>query len=644
MALDLAIAQLRPVKADLDANLARVGELFARIDGLDPRPRTLLLPEAALTGYDLRGAVADHALSADELVAALRARYVEATGGQAPLEIGIGFFERAPGRLHNSALWAELGGDRPRILHLHRKVFLPTYGPFEESRFLAPGDGFRAFDTSWGRAAVLVCEDAWHSLSGSLAALDGADLLHVAGAGPAYGIAPGSGAGEGIPGSLDRWDRLLRGVAEEHGVFVAFAQMVGFEGSTGFAGGSALYGPGGERLARAELWEEELLTVRIDPDRRPVSRERSPLLADLRAALPRILAGSPAARDALAVDPDAGEEAADLEGSGEHERGESGDGTAGPAEAGDPGVSAETSSPSRIASRPAASFPPPAGSPDPDDASVLEIDPEVVTRWLVEFLRREVRDGRGFETVVLGLSGGVDSSVAAAICARALGPENVLGYALPGPGSSEESEELAAEVAHQLDVDLRTIEVASAAEAYLEAHEPDADPLRRGNVTARQRMIVLFDQSAKHDALPVGTSNKSERLLGYFTWHGDDASPIQPLGDLFKTQVLRLARWLELPEAVIHRPPTAELEGAGTDEEALGVTYAEADLVLYHLLRGASAEDLVAAGFGAETVRRVHERFHAYRFKRHPATIPTLSDTAPGAWHLRSVDYRPPLS
>ena len=212
-----------------------------------------------------------------------------------------------------------------------------------------------------------------------------------------------------------------------------------------------------------------------------------------------------------------------------------------------------------------------AGAPDPDDRSPLEIDAELVEGWLVQFLRQEMTTRRGFERGVVGMSGGVDSSLTAVLAARALGGGNVLGLLLPSEVTSDTSRDHALEVAETAGIETRTIPVSEPVRASLEEHEPDASPLRRGNVTARQRMIVLYDQAKKLDALPVGTGNKSERLLGYFTWHADDAPPINPLGDLFKTQVWRLARHVGLPEEIVEKPATAELEPDQTDEEELGL-------------------------------------------------------------------------
>lgn len=290
MKLDLAICQFRPVKADPEASLGELAGVLRRVDVMEPRPKLLVFPETALTGYFLEGGVREHATTAERLLERLNELYLSVTRdeGATPLEVVIGFFELYRDRIFNSALAGRLGDD-PKILHVHRKVFLPTYGVFQEERFVDPGHTVRGFDTSWGRAALLICEDVFHSLSSTLAALDGAQLILVPSASPARGFEPGPG----VPGNVLRWDRVLRTIAEEHGVFVAAVQILGFEGGKGFAGGSVVYGPNGNALARAPLWEEALLNVRLDLGEIAAARVDQPLLADLERALPGLLQHRP---------------------------------------------------------------------------------------------------------------------------------------------------------------------------------------------------------------------------------------------------------------------------------------------------------------------------------------------------------------
>ena len=288
-------------------------------------------------------------------------------------------------------------------------------------------------------------------------------------------------------------------------------------------------------------------------------------------------------------------------------------------------------------------WPPPgvaeARAPHPTDPGPLDIDTGLVRNWLVQFLREEIERRRGFRRVVVGLSGGVDSALTAALCAEALGPEAVLALLLPYRTSSPWSREHALLVAEKFDIPTRTIDITSAVDGYLEEFEPGAGGHRRGNVAARQRMIVLFDQAFKLSALPVGTGNKSERLLGYYTWHADDSPPVNPLGDLFKSQVWALARAVGVPAEVVDKPATADLIQGQTDEEDLGVTYPEADLILHHLISGREPDDLVEAEFERKKVERVADRLESTHWKRHLPTVAMLSPTAIGEWYLRPVDY-----
>jgi len=175
-------------------------------------------------------------------------------------------------------------------------------------------------------------------------------------------------------------------------------------------------------------------------------------------------------------------------------------------------------------------------------------------------------------------------------------------------------------------------------DGYL-ASEPDADPARRGNVMARERMIVLFDQSAKYRALPVGTGNKTERLLGYFTWHADDSPPINPLGDLFKTQVWELAKFLGVPDVIVSKPASADLIAGQTDEGDFGISYAEADKILNWLVSGYSPASLVTRGFDPDMVELVRKRLAGTHWKRKLPTVALLSPTGIGESYLRPVDY-----
>jgi NAD+ synthase len=254
----------------------------------------------------------------------------------------------------------------------------------------------------------------------------------------------------------------------------------------------------------------------------------------------------------------------------------------------------------------------------------LDIQPELVTDLLTSFLREEVGTA-GMSRAVVGLSGGVDSAVTAALAARAFGPENTLCVLMPHRTSNPASEAHALLVADALGVARRKVDISPMADGYLDAHGIEED-LRRGNVMARCRMIVLYDLSAEWRGLVIGTSNKTEMLLGYSTQFGDSAHAVNPLGDLYKHQVYQLARHLELPEEVIEKPPSADLVEGQTDEDDLGFTYAEADRLLFRMVDlRFDEEELLADGFEEDFVRRVASRLVANQFKRLPPVIAKLS-------------------
>ena len=659
--VNIAIVQFKPRKGDYPGNLQRLGTVFAQIDALEPRPDVVHLPETALTGYFVEGAVRDLALTAGALADDLARVYAGAVGSAKPLDVVIGFYEEFRNTLYNSAMCVTLGGEAPVIRHVHRKVFLPTYGLFDEERFVDRGHEIRAFETTWGRAAMLVCEDAWHSLSGTLAALDGAQVILLSAAAPARGAWPRADDVPG-PATLARWERLARDIAEEHGVFVALAHLVGNEGGKTFAGGSMIAGPKGDVRVRGPLWDDAIVTMTLDFADLTHARADMPLLTDLQTMLPHLLetlgaieAGVPAEL-AYESGPDTGErpvaESRSGAGPGQREaRRETelvDDFGAQIAEALARIEATRAGSPTppgSVAQRPAT--PSDGAAPelrivrptpgDPAGPPALDIDPELTTAWLVNFIREEVHR-RGFRTGIIGLSGGVDSAVTAFLAARALGSANVLGVRMPYRTSSEDSLAHASLVAQHLGITEHTVDISPAVDGYL-GGEPDADATRRGNIMARMRMIALFDLSAKHRALPLGTGNKTERLFGYFTWHADDSPPINPLGDLYKTQVWALARHLGVPEVIIGKPASADLIKGQTDEGDLGISYAKADRILNAMLAGYSAADLASRGFDARDVETVRRRLEGTHWKRRLPTVAMISTAAIGESYLRPVDY-----
>jgi NAD+ synthase (glutamine-hydrolysing) len=407
-------------------------------------------------------------------------------------------------------------------------------------------------------------------------------------------------------------------------MYVALAQLVGFEGGKAFAGGSLVAGPRGDLLVQGPIFEEAVLPGRLDLDEITRARAELPLLADLEIRLPHLLGALHHARRRGGGGSNSGGSSS---GGGEGRSGGR-DSRGGSRDAnGDGRTAAAASVPARAASAPAL-------PPEP-----LAIDAALTRRWLVEFIRDEVVRRRGFEKAVVGLSGGIDSALVAYLAVEALGREGVLGVRMPYRTSSRESLEHAQLVIDALGIPSRTVDISAAVDGLAGAVGETPSPGRLGNIMARTRMITLFDLSAAHRALPLGTGNKTERLFGYFTWHADDSPPVNPLGDLFKTQVWALARHLGVPEVIVSKPASADLIHGQTDEGDFGISYPRADLILHCLLLGYHAPEIGALGFTEEEVALVRGRLDSTHWKRRLPTVAMLSSTAIGEYYLRPVDY-----
>ncbi len=251
------------------------------------------------------------------------------------------------------------------------------------------------------------------------------------------------------------------------------------------------------------------------------------------------------------------------------------------------------------------------------------VDPEEADRRSGEFIHR-VLQAAGRQRLVIGLSGGIDSAVSAGLAVRAIGAENVHGVLLPYATSSAASLEDAAAVAAVLGMATETVPITPMADAFLDAIPPQ-DKVRRGNIMARCRMIVLYDRSAARNALVLGTGNRTEGLLGYTTMFGDNACALNPVGQLYKTEIRLLAEWLGLPRAVLDKAPSADLWTGQADEDELGFTYAEADHLLHEMIdNGRLPHELEVLGFDAQLVTAVAARVRAMRFKRQPAPVAVM--------------------
>ena len=256
----------------------------------------------------------------------------------------------------------------------------------------------------------------------------------------------------------------------------------------------------------------------------------------------------------------------------------------------------------------------------------LQLDTALAEQVLVRFIADAISKF-GFTRAVVATSGGIDSALTLGLAARALGPENVLALMLPYRTSNPASRRDAETLIQAVGVESQVIDISEAVDGYLDELDGPTTPVRRGNVMARTRMIATYDQSEAFDALVVGTSNKTELLLGYGTLHGDMASAANPIGDLYKTQVRQLAAALNLPAAILGKPPSADLWQGQSDEDELGFSYAAADEVLYLLIdEWYTADEIAAGGYDAAFVEGIRQRIQRTQFKRRPPVIAKLSD------------------
>lgn len=269
----------------------------------------------------------------------------------------------------------------------------------------------------------------------------------------------------------------------------------------------------------------------------------------------------------------------------------------------------------------------------------LKLNLAILTDFLVNFLQNEVKDRKGFTKVLICLSGGIDSAVVAYLCAKAFGPDNVYALKLPYKTSHPDSLIHAQLIVDDLGINSEVIDISAAVNGYtnlignMNAH-------RKGNAMARVRMLIMFDKAFEYNALPVGTSNKTERLFGYYTWHDSaDAAPVNPLGDLFKTQVQALADYLGVPQEIINKVPSADLIPGQSDELDMGITYEKADTILVHHLAGYEDTYIASLGFTPAEIDLVKNKVAKTHWKRELPINAVISETAINEFYLRPVDY-----
>jgi len=286
MPFTVACAQIAPSKAEICANLDKIADSIrqAAAESVD----LVVFPETSTSGYFVEGGVLESSLSEEDLGAEL-ARRLHGLGET--IDAAVGFYQKWNGNLYNAVAYLEISpsgqGSGVRLLRTYRKFFLPTYGLFDEERFVSRGRDLAVFDTRFGRIALLICEDAWHSILPTLCAVKGAQMLIVPAASPGRGFSadtqnPGSKIQN--PENLDRYSRLMRAIAEEHGVYCVNCQLCGFEGGKGFVGGSMVVDPFGKTVAQGPVNEEYMLIAQVDFDLVQIARAQTPLLSDLQSA------------------------------------------------------------------------------------------------------------------------------------------------------------------------------------------------------------------------------------------------------------------------------------------------------------------------------------------------------------------------
>lgn len=279
MSVSVGIVQFSPDKGKLEVNLDRIADHLVQCasEGI----QLALFPETSTTGYFLEGGVVELALSAESLVQKLQNR-VEGRI-KSPLEFVVGFYEVLGGNIYNSAAFCRFNGSRIQLIKAYQKFFLPTYGVFDEDRFVSKGTDLCVLDSSVGRTSLMICEDVWHSVFPTLNAVAGATAMIIPSASPARGF-----RSEHIE-NHERYQRLVRAISEEHGVFTFLAQLVGHEGGKGFIGGSMICDPLGRVLVEAPVGVEAIIAADIDLELVPIARAQTPLISDLQSSWHNLL-------------------------------------------------------------------------------------------------------------------------------------------------------------------------------------------------------------------------------------------------------------------------------------------------------------------------------------------------------------------
>jgi NAD+ synthase len=268
----------------------------------------------------------------------------------------------------------------------------------------------------------------------------------------------------------------------------------------------------------------------------------------------------------------------------------------------------------------------------------MKINCSLVTKVLARFICEETRK-TGFNRVILGLSGGLDSAVCASLAVEALGSKKVMALILPYDNLDPKGLVQAEKMTDLLEIKASKIDISPQIDAYFSAF-PTNNPILKGNKMARERMSILYDFSAREKAIILGTTNKTELLIGYGTVHGDMACGLNPMGDLYKTQVIELGSYLKIPQEILRKKPTAALWPGQTDEDEIGLTYAELDQILFRLVDLRQSPDEVSrAGYNQKKIRRIIEMIKRSEFKRKMPPIAKISSRTVGHDFLYPYDW-----
>ncbi len=548
----VALAQMNPTVGDLDGNVRAIVERTR--EAVDAGADLIAFPELCITGYPpedllLKPAFIERAREALEAVVA----------GSAGITVVVGFPEADGGRLYNAAAVVHDG----RLVDVYRKIHLPNYAVFDEERYFTTGDRCPVYGLGGAFFGVNVCEDIWSEAGPTdVQAASGASLIVNINGSPYHRL------------KRDERHEMLSARSRDNGVAICYVNMVGGQDELVFDGGSVVFGPDGSLLAESPLFEEDLLLVDVDVQRRgeePPRNTASP-------SVPRY--GPWAVPDRVQI----------------------------------PGVA------EGLAGR----------SPLPERASPQRLEPaEEVYRALVLGTRDYVRKSR-FQKVVIGLSGGIDSALTAVIAADALGPENVLGVSMPSAYSSEGSVTDSAALSENLGIAFRTIPIGATVESFrdalVEVFAGTDEGVAEENIQARTRGNLLMAIANKFGWMVLATGNKSEYATGYATLYGDMAGGFAVIKDVPKTLVYEVCRFRNdeaghdlIPREIMEKAPSAELRPDQLDTDSLP-PYAELDPVLEEYVeRDRSPANLLAMGFDAGVIDRVVRLVDRSEYKRRQA-------------------------